>query len=431
MANKIILKKSSVAAKVPLATDLEVGEIAVNLADKKLYSKNAGGTVVELGNTGNVSGAASSTDNAIARFDGTTGKVIQNSAVTIDDGGRVGINSAPLSTSNSLLAYQATLESYVIAKTGGTGYAAFEAQAGATPKTAGFGVDNSGVTYFYSLDGGLIFQSAGTIQFTQPGGYIFTMPTAVPSVTGQALVSNTSGVTSWATVGNVSGAASSTDNAIARFDSTTGKLIQNSSVNIRDDGAININSTQTDANVLLDVYKPSAYTQLSVRADAGYVCGIEFSIGTSGLEYGGISQSYNLNTGSTPTTILYSANDISLSAGGSNPNFTINTSGAFGIGATPSYGTAGQVLTSQGASAAPAWSTPSSAATVSATAPASPTNGQLWYDSTNGVMMVYYGSVWVEDYQSQLTDTINLPDMDGGTASTTSWTYSLNCGGAA
>jgi len=34
---------------------------------------------------GDVSGPASSTDNAIARYDGTTGKLIQNSAVTIDD----------------------------------------------------------------------------------------------------------------------------------------------------------------------------------------------------------------------------------------------------------------------------------------------------------------------------------------------------------
>lgn len=38
---------------------------------------------------GDVSGAASSTDNAIARFDGTTGKLIQNSAVTIDDTGNL------------------------------------------------------------------------------------------------------------------------------------------------------------------------------------------------------------------------------------------------------------------------------------------------------------------------------------------------------
>lgn len=53
MPNKIIIKKSSVAAKVPLATDLEIGELAVNLADQKLYSKNASGTVVLVGNNAN------------------------------------------------------------------------------------------------------------------------------------------------------------------------------------------------------------------------------------------------------------------------------------------------------------------------------------------------------------------------------------------
>jgi hypothetical protein len=35
--------------------------------------------------SGNVDGPASSTDNAVARFDGTTGKLIQNSVVTIAD----------------------------------------------------------------------------------------------------------------------------------------------------------------------------------------------------------------------------------------------------------------------------------------------------------------------------------------------------------
>lgn len=59
MANKIILKKSSVASKVPLATDLEIGEIAVNLADQKLYSKNASGTVVLVG-TGTATGTVTS-----------------------------------------------------------------------------------------------------------------------------------------------------------------------------------------------------------------------------------------------------------------------------------------------------------------------------------------------------------------------------------
>lgn len=38
---------------------------------------------------GDVTGPGSSTDNAVARFDSTTGKIIQNSAVTIDDSGNI------------------------------------------------------------------------------------------------------------------------------------------------------------------------------------------------------------------------------------------------------------------------------------------------------------------------------------------------------
>lgn len=103
MANKIILKKSSVATKVPLATDLEVGEIAINLADQKLYSKNAGGSVILVGSgisgSGDVQGPASATDNALARFDSTTGKIIQNGVVTEnDDGTLANVNAIQLDT---------------------------------------------------------------------------------------------------------------------------------------------------------------------------------------------------------------------------------------------------------------------------------------------------------------------------------------------
>ena len=42
---------------------------------------------------GQVVGSASAIDNAIARFDGTTGKLVQNSGVVIDDSGHVGIGT--------------------------------------------------------------------------------------------------------------------------------------------------------------------------------------------------------------------------------------------------------------------------------------------------------------------------------------------------
>jgi hypothetical protein len=45
MANRIVLKKSSVAAKVPLTTDLEYGELALNYSDEKLYFKNASNAI--------------------------------------------------------------------------------------------------------------------------------------------------------------------------------------------------------------------------------------------------------------------------------------------------------------------------------------------------------------------------------------------------
>ena len=46
---KIILKKSSVAGKVPDTGDLEPGEVAINLADGILYTKDSGGTVKRVG----------------------------------------------------------------------------------------------------------------------------------------------------------------------------------------------------------------------------------------------------------------------------------------------------------------------------------------------------------------------------------------------
>ena len=48
MANIIITKNSSTASSVPSAGSLTQGELAVNVTDKKLYTKNSGGTVVEI-----------------------------------------------------------------------------------------------------------------------------------------------------------------------------------------------------------------------------------------------------------------------------------------------------------------------------------------------------------------------------------------------
>ena len=48
MAQTIILKKSAVAGKVPQASDLEIGEVAINMADRILYFKDSSGEVKSI-----------------------------------------------------------------------------------------------------------------------------------------------------------------------------------------------------------------------------------------------------------------------------------------------------------------------------------------------------------------------------------------------
>ena len=85
---KVQFKRSSVAAKVPLITDLDYGELAVNYQDGILYYKTAGNTIGTIGSaptsiaasiiTGTLgvahggSGLASITQNAVVLGNGTS-----------------------------------------------------------------------------------------------------------------------------------------------------------------------------------------------------------------------------------------------------------------------------------------------------------------------------------------------------------------------
>ena len=61
MATKIVTKNSSTASAVPTSSDLVQGELAVNVADKRLFTEDNAGAIVELGTnptTLNVNGTA-------------------------------------------------------------------------------------------------------------------------------------------------------------------------------------------------------------------------------------------------------------------------------------------------------------------------------------------------------------------------------------
>lgn len=69
----------------------------------------------------------------------------------------------------------------------------------------------------------------------------------------------------------------------------------------------------------------------------------------------------SIAAGTTLTTALVSTGDTSgtlqLQINGTTPALTLNTSGAIGVGSSPSYGTSGQALVSNGSGSAPSWGT--------------------------------------------------------------------------
>lgn len=68
MANLIKLKRSAVAGKAPVVGDLELGELALNTYDGKLYTKKDNGTasIVELSGGGGGGGPIAETAQVIA-----------------------------------------------------------------------------------------------------------------------------------------------------------------------------------------------------------------------------------------------------------------------------------------------------------------------------------------------------------------------------
>lgn len=83
-----------------------------------------------------------------------------------------------------------------------------------------------------------------------------------------------------------------------------------------------------------------------------------------------------ISAGTSAGTALVSTGNtdgtLQLQVNGTTPSVTLAANGAIGVGSTPAYGSAGQVLQSAGSAAAPTWATlstaPTTAQVLSATA---------------------------------------------------------------
>lgn len=162
---------------------------------------------------GDVTGPASSTDNAIVRFDGTTGKLLQNSGVLISDTNNItGVGSLTATT-----------------LTDGTASLSGGALTGLTTAltVAQGGSGRASHTAYAVLVGGTTTTAA-------------QQSIASVGTAGQVLTSNGAGAlpTMQDASGGVGGSTGATDNRILRSDGTGGSTLQASAASLDDSGNI-------------------------------------------------------------------------------------------------------------------------------------------------------------------------------------------------
>lgn len=236
MANKVQIKRTSVSGNVPTAAQLEVGELAVNLADKTLWTKDGSNAVIQLNAA---SGGGSGTVTNVATGAGLTGGPITTT-------GTISLSASGVTagTYNSV-----TVDTYgrVTAGTNPTTLASHGITDGV--------VSTRQVTGTTSLAGGGDLTADRTITLLNdaaaPGNNFFYGTSAA-------------GVKGWrdlSALGYVVGPATATDNAIARYDTTTGKLIQNSLAILDDAGNLSgVNNLTTTGNTILGDAAADTYT---------------------------------------------------------------------------------------------------------------------------------------------------------------------------
>lgn len=83
---------------------------------------------------------------------------------------------------------------------------------------------------------------------------------------------------------------------------------------------------------------------------------------------------------------------LALQAAG-NTGLTLNSSRAIGVGASPSYGTSGQVLVSSGSGSAPAWTTLNTSPSITAVASGSLSDGSKVVVNSNGTVSAVISTV--------------------------------------
>lgn len=138
MAQTVVLKKSSVATKIPLTTDLLYGELALNYQDGKLYFKKADGTTISYFLSDSSVHYIGTTSIALTRASGAqtlTGISIDGNAATVTTNANLtGVITSVGNTTSLGSITSAQLSGAITDKTG-TGAAVFASSPAITSPT--------------------------------------------------------------------------------------------------------------------------------------------------------------------------------------------------------------------------------------------------------------------------------------------------------
>jgi hypothetical protein len=198
----ISLYYSSTPTQAPSGSNLVYGELAINIYDGKLYYKDSSNVVKVIAGTGGTGVVAGS-----------------NTQVQFNNNGVFGASSA------------FTWDGTTLSATKFAG--ALNGTVGATTPTTGVftqvDITGQGDLRLQDTTGGEYVALQAPTSLT--ASYTLTLPID-DGTNGQALITDGSGNLSWSSAasGDVYGPASATDNAMVRFDGTTGKIIKNSGV---------------------------------------------------------------------------------------------------------------------------------------------------------------------------------------------------------
>jgi Chaperone of endosialidase len=230
-SQKLYVVRNSTGQTLTVKTSAQVGGVTILDANATLVFCNGINALAgfQSSSTANVTGPASSTDNAIARYDGTTGQLLQNSAATIDDNGASSfVGTVTVAAQSSTVGGQVSLRE---SSAQGTNTVALRAPASIATDVTLTLPDTAG-----SASQVLTTNGSGTLSWTTP---VVGAVTSVNGLTGAVTVTpsligapTTSGSGASGTWGiNISGNSSSATYATYATYDSSGYGIVNTSTN--------------------------------------------------------------------------------------------------------------------------------------------------------------------------------------------------------